>query len=129
MITGHVNHTLFWENLAPAGSSSTGAPTGDLAAAIDNAFGSFDAFKTQFNAQTAAVQGSGWGWLGYNKATGKVEIATCGNQDPLSTTGLSVAQCTVRIPPSRKLLFGVRLLLLLFPKSTQQHFIKLNDIW
>lgn len=84
---GHVNHTLFWENLAPASSNRTGPPTGELADAINQAFGSFEDFKTKFNAQTAAVQGSGWGWLGYNKTTGGVEIATCANQDPLSTTG------------------------------------------
>ena len=47
-----------------------------------------DAFKEKFNAATAAVQGSGWGWLGYNKETGCLEIATCCNQDPLSTKGL-----------------------------------------
>ncbi len=40
------------------------------------------------NTQTAAVQGSGWGWLGYNPATGRVQIATLANQDPLSTVGL-----------------------------------------
>eukprot|EP00750_Incisomonas_marina_P005629 INCI14055.3.p1 GENE.INCI14055.3~~INCI14055.3.p1 ORF type:complete len:226 (+),score=49.21 INCI14055.3:345-1022(+) len=85
---GHVNHSLFWENLAPADSDRTGEPTGELADAINAAFGSFDKFKTTFNAKTAAVQGSGWGWLGYNKETGGVQIATCANQDPLSTTGL-----------------------------------------
>ena len=69
-------------------SGRTGAPSGDLAASIDETFGSFDDFKAKFNAQTAAVQGSGWGWLGYNKATDKLQIATCANQDPLSTTGL-----------------------------------------
>ena len=87
IIVGHVNHSLFWENLAPADSDRTGEPTGELADAINAAFGSFDKFKTTFNAKTAAVQGSGWGWLGYNKETGGVQIATCANQDPLSTTG------------------------------------------
>eukprot|EP00591_Stephanopyxis_turris_P001096 CAMPEP_0195522388 /NCGR_PEP_ID=MMETSP0794_2-20130614/20531_1 /TAXON_ID=515487 /ORGANISM="Stephanopyxis turris, Strain CCMP 815" /LENGTH=221 /DNA_ID=CAMNT_0040652139 /DNA_START=59 /DNA_END=724 /DNA_ORIENTATION=- len=85
---GHVNHTLFWKNLAPSSCERTGPPTGDLADAINEAFGSFDEFKAKFNAQTAAVQGSGWGWLGYNKESGKVQIATLSNQDPLSTTGL-----------------------------------------
>ncbi len=61
---------------------------GELAAAINAQFGSFDAFCTKFSAQTAAVQGSGWGWLGLNKETGKVAIATTANQDPLSTVGL-----------------------------------------
>ena len=85
---GHVNHSIFWTNLAPAGNGGGGEPTGELATAIDSAFGSFEAFKTKFSATTAAVQGSGWGWLGYDAASGKVVIQTCANQDPLSTTGL-----------------------------------------
>lgn len=84
---GHINHTLFWENLCPSSESSP--PTGDLAAAIDAAFGSFDDMKSKMSAQTIAVQGSGWGWLGYNKSSSSLEIATCANQDPLeATTGL-----------------------------------------
>mmetsp|Transcript_29981 Transcript_29981/g.59549 ORF Transcript_29981/g.59549 Transcript_29981/m.59549 type:complete len:221 (-) Transcript_29981:70-732(-) len=84
---GHINHTLFWENLCPAAESNP--PTGDLAAAIDAAFGSFDAMKAEMSAKSVAVQGSGWGWLGYNKSSGSLEIATCANQDPLeATTGL-----------------------------------------
>mmetsp|Transcript_20762 Transcript_20762/g.43300 ORF Transcript_20762/g.43300 Transcript_20762/m.43300 type:complete len:221 (+) Transcript_20762:39-701(+) len=84
---GHINHTLFWENLCPAAESKP--PTGDLAAAIDAAFGSFDAMKAEMSAKSVAVQGSGWGWLGYNKSSGSLEIATCANQDPLeATTGL-----------------------------------------
>ncbi|GMH67052.1 hypothetical protein TrST_g523 [Triparma strigata] len=84
---GHINHTLFWENLCPASESSP--PTGALAAAIEADFGSFDAMKSQMSAQTVAVQGSGWGWLGYNPSSGSLEIATCSNQDPLAaTTGL-----------------------------------------
>ena len=47
------------------------------------------AFKAEFNAKTIAVQGSGWGWLGYNKAADRLEIATTGNQDPCVTTGLT----------------------------------------
>jgi len=85
---GHVNHALFWENLAPAGNGGGGAPSGALAAAIDAEFGSFEAFKETFSAQTAAVQGSGWGWLGYDASAGRVVIATCANQDPLSSKGL-----------------------------------------
>jgi len=82
---GHINHSIFWTNMAPPSAGGGGEPTGDLAAAITESFGSFDAFKTQFAAQSVAVQGSGWGWLGLNKATGKLEIATCANQDPLTT--------------------------------------------
>ncbi len=59
---------------------------GDLADAISVQFGSFENMKTQLSAATTAVQGSGWGWLGYNKALHKLQIATCANQDPLEAT-------------------------------------------
>ena len=83
---GHLNHSIFWQNLCPGGS---GDPSGPLADAINRDFGSFEAMKEKLSASTVAVQGSGWGWLGYNKANGKLQIATCANQDPLeATTGL-----------------------------------------
>ncbi|XP_063611591.1 superoxide dismutase [Mn], mitochondrial-like [Penaeus indicus] len=82
---GHINHTIFWQNLSPDG----GEPEGDLLAAINKDFGSVDAMKAQLSAATVAVQGSGWGWLGFNKQKGSLQIATCANQDPLeATTGL-----------------------------------------
>ncbi|XP_042205533.1 superoxide dismutase [Mn], mitochondrial-like [Homarus americanus] len=82
---GHINHTIFWKNLSPDG----GEPEGELLAAINRDFGSLDALKSQLSAATVAVQGSGWGWLGYNKQKGALQIATCPNQDPLeATTGL-----------------------------------------
>lgn len=84
---GHVNHSIFWTNLTPAAQAS-GAPSGDLAAAIKSEFGQFDAFIEKFSAKTVAIQGSGWGWLGYHKASSKLVIATCANQDPLSTLDL-----------------------------------------
>jgi superoxide dismutase, Fe-Mn family len=59
-LSGHVLHTLFWKNLSPDGGDK---PTGELAAAIDEFFGSFDKFKTQLTQATATVQGSGWGAL------------------------------------------------------------------
>ncbi|MEX1012979.1 MAG: Fe-Mn family superoxide dismutase [Waddliaceae bacterium] len=85
---GHINHSLFWENLAPESEDGGVAPTGDLAKAIDETFGSLDQFISKFNDVTAPVQGSGWGWLGYNKEKKRIEIATCQNQDPLAVTGL-----------------------------------------
>ena len=60
-----------------------GEPEGALAEAIRRDFGSFDAFKTKMSQATVAVQGSGWGWLGYNKEANRLQIATCANQDPL----------------------------------------------
>ncbi|HTK16315.1 MAG TPA: superoxide dismutase [Acidimicrobiia bacterium] len=59
-LSGHVLHTLFWKNLTPGG---TDRPGGDLAAAIDEHFGSFDAFHNQLSKSAASVQGSGWGAL------------------------------------------------------------------
>jgi Fe-Mn family superoxide dismutase len=55
---------------------------------IERDFGSLDALQTKFSASTVAVQGSGWGWLGYDKVTGKLAIATTANQDPCVTAGL-----------------------------------------
>lgn len=82
---GHVNHSIFWQNMAPNGAGGGGEPTGALKEAIDGSFGSFDNFKTTFATKSAAVQGSGWGWLGYNKDNKSVEIVTMANQDPLTT--------------------------------------------
>ncbi|KAK2706186.1 hypothetical protein QYM36_016279 [Artemia franciscana] len=83
---GHLNHSIFWQNLSPNGG---GEPTGALAEQIKMDFGSFENFKTKMAATTVAIQGSGWGWLGYNKTTKSLNIAACGNQDPLEpTTGL-----------------------------------------
>jgi len=84
---GHINHSIFWKNLAPKGKS--GEPTGELKTAIDRDFGSLDNLKNQMSTSSVAVQGSGWGWLGYNKQTKRLQLATCANQDPLEpTTGL-----------------------------------------
>ncbi|KAF9222803.1 manganese-superoxide dismutase precursor [Gyrodon lividus] len=86
---GHINHSLFWKNLAPASSEGKGnggvLKSGPLKDAIDSAFGSLENLKKEFNAATAAIQGSGWGWLGLNPSTKCLEIATTANQDPLLT--------------------------------------------
>ncbi|HHL0331069.1 superoxide dismutase [Listeria monocytogenes] len=77
---GHANHTLFWSILSPNGG---GAPTGNLKAAIESEFGTFDEFKEKFNAAAAARFGSGWAWVVVND--GKLEIVSTANQDsPLS---------------------------------------------
>ncbi|OBG58298.1 MULTISPECIES: superoxide dismutase [Mycobacterium] len=60
---GHVNHSIWWKNLSPDGGDK---PTGELAAAIDDAFGSFDKFRAQFSAAANGLQGSGWAVLGYD---------------------------------------------------------------
>jgi len=77
---GHYNHTLFWESMSPDGG---GAPDGELAAAIDSAFGSFDDFKEQFEAAGVGQFGSGWAWLVLDGGT--LAITSTPNQDnPLS---------------------------------------------
>ena len=84
---GHINHTLFWENLCGKGDSEL--KDGPLKTAIEAAFGDADSMKQDLSAMSVGVQGSGWGWLGYNAKTGKIECATRANQDPLqATTGL-----------------------------------------
>lgn len=80
---GHLNHSIFWQNLKPKGG---GEPSGALADAIKKDFGSFDNMKKLLSASTVGVQGSGWGWLGYNKTAKRLEITTCANQDPLEAT-------------------------------------------
>ncbi|TGZ77335.1 Mn superoxide dismutase SodB [Ascodesmis nigricans] len=80
---GHLNHTLFWENLAPKSQGGGSPPTGKLATDIDATFGGFDAFKKTFNTALAGIQGSGWSWLVKNKETGGLEIISLPNQDPV----------------------------------------------
>lgn len=83
---GHVNHSIFWTNLVPKKQAT--ALQGPLLDAINRRFGSQQNFIDLFSTQTVAIQGSGWGWLGYCKKKKDLEIATCANQDPLSTQGL-----------------------------------------
>jgi Fe-Mn family superoxide dismutase len=84
---GHVNHSIFWTNLAPQGKGGGELPTGQLMDAIQEEFGSLQNFIDKFSAMTTAIQGSGWGWLGFDKTTGHLRMTTCSNQDPLSLTG------------------------------------------
>ncbi len=74
---GHANHSLFWTVMSPNGG---GAPSGDLAAAIDAAFGSFDAFKDAFSQAAATRFGSGWAWLVVD-GFGKLKVYSTPNQD------------------------------------------------
>ncbi|MFO0975707.1 MAG: superoxide dismutase [Planctomycetaceae bacterium] len=78
---GHYNHSLFWTILAP---NAGGAPTGEIAAAINAAFGTFDHFKEQFNKAATTRFGSGWAWLSV-RADGTLVVESTANQDtPLS---------------------------------------------
>ena len=73
---GHINHSMFWQIMGPG---KGGAPVGNLASAINGAFGGFDAFKEKFNAAAAGRFGSGWAWL--LKTASGVEITSTANQD------------------------------------------------
>lgn len=79
---GHLNHSLFWESMGPDGG---GAPGGELADAIDAKFGSFDAFKEQFEAAGVNRFGSGWAWLVIDG--GELAITSTANQDNPLTDG------------------------------------------
>lgn len=74
---GHYNHSLFWTILSPDGG---GKPSGELAAAIDKAYGSFDSFKEEFNNAAATRFGSGWAWLIVD-SSGALKITSTPNQD------------------------------------------------
>jgi Fe-Mn family superoxide dismutase len=74
---GHFNHTLYWSTMSPNGG---GAPSGELAKAIDAAFGSFDEFKKKFAEAGMTRFGSGWSWLSV-AADGKLQVSSTPNQD------------------------------------------------
>lgn len=80
---GHINHSLFWKNLAPTSQGGGQLDSGELRSAIDRDFGGLEELKSKFNAALAGIQGSGWGWLGYNAQNGRLDIITTANQDPL----------------------------------------------
>lgn len=74
---GFANHSLFWTVMAP---NAGGAPSGELAAAINSAFGSFDEFKSQFSAAAGGRFGSGWAWL-VVESDGSLSVTSTPNQD------------------------------------------------
>ncbi|KAF9531278.1 manganese superoxide dismutase [Crepidotus variabilis] len=86
---GHINHSLFWKNLAPSAAANKGTggtlKDGALKKAINETYGSLDNLQKEFNTATAGIQGSGWGWLGLDPKTKRLEIVTTANQDPLLT--------------------------------------------
>ena len=82
---GYDNHKLFWNSMKQNGGCE---PTGAIADAINESFGSFAEFKELFSSKTAPIQGSGWGWLVYNPSSGKVEYKAMPNQTSPRTEGL-----------------------------------------
>src|SRR5215510_13112924 len=74
---GHANHDMFWKIMGPNGG---GAPSGDIASAINSTFGSFDSFKEKMNAAGTGRFGSGWAWL-VKSSDGKLDVVSTANQD------------------------------------------------
>ncbi len=81
---GHINHSMFWQIMGP---NAGGAPSGALASAIDQAFGSFEQFKTAFNDAGVKRFGSGWAWLVLDQS-GKLQVTSTANQDSPLMDGL-----------------------------------------
>jgi len=90
---GHLNHSLFWENLAPKRDVGGEPPSGALAKAIDGAYGSLDEMKKKFNAALAGIQGSGWAWLVKDTQTGGIGIKTYAvrRADPIQLRSIFVS--------------------------------------
>lgn len=82
---GYANHNLFWKILSP---DSTGKPEGELASAIENAFGSFEKFKEEFGNAAATRFGSGWAWLSVD-GSGNLKVHSTKNQDSPYMEGLT----------------------------------------
>ncbi|POS71049.1 superoxide dismutase (Mn), mitochondrial [Diaporthe helianthi] len=93
---GHINHSLFWQNLAPASTPEASRPdesAPSLVAEITQAWGSMDAFRQAFSARLLAIQGSGWGWLVKGAGSGDkkaLQIITTKDQDPVPSTFVPV---------------------------------------
>ena len=85
---GNINHSIFWTNLSPVNKEGGKPPEGALAQAINQEFGSLQTLIDQLSALSVGIQGSGWGWLGFDKAHNRLVLASCDNQDPLVTKGL-----------------------------------------
>ena len=89
-LSGHVNHTVFWQNMHPDGG---GQPEGELANALDDHFGGFDQFKSDFSAAAKNVEGSGWGMLVYDHIADEPLVVAAENhqnQHPQGATPLLV---------------------------------------
>jgi Fe-Mn family superoxide dismutase len=86
---GHINHSIFWTNLAPIGKGGGEMPKEELAKIIVRDFGSLDGLIEKMSTTANGVQGSGWAWLGYCKKEKRLHVTSCPNQDPLSITGFT----------------------------------------
>jgi Fe-Mn family superoxide dismutase len=90
---GHLNHTFFWDSLAPVSAGGGKMPQGELVTLIEKEFGSLEVLIEKMSAKTVAVQGSGWGWLGYCAENESLVLTTTLNQDLLEAQGLLPLLC------------------------------------
>lgn len=89
------NHTFYWKGMAPASRGGGGEPSGELAGAIERAFGSFDEFKQRFSGSATGLFGSGWAWL-VQTGQGRLEIVETRNADnPLTEGHKPILVCDV----------------------------------
>ncbi|KAK4483065.1 hypothetical protein RD792_010241 [Penstemon davidsonii] len=84
---GHINHSIFWKNLAPVNEGGGDPPKGSLSNAIEKQFGSLEVLVQKINSEGAALQGSGWVWLALDKEFKRLLVETTANQDPIVTKG------------------------------------------
>ena len=86
---GHLNHSIFWQNLIPASKGGGHLADGELKNAITAQYGNLEGLKNAISTVSVGVQGSGWGWLGFDKTNNRLVVTSTANQDPLqATTGL-----------------------------------------
>jgi len=91
---GHINHSIFWQILAPINKGGGQVDkNSEIYKAIERGFDSFEHFQETLNTHTTAVQGSGWGWLGYNKQTKNLIVEGCFNHDLLSARDIFPIFC------------------------------------
>ena len=86
--SGHLLHSIFWPNMAPAGQGGGGEPEGELAEQIAQDFGSFAAFQAHFSAAAKAVEGSGWGLLVWEPNAGQLEVLQAEKHHNLTQWGV-----------------------------------------
>ncbi|CAE6447914.1 unnamed protein product [Rhizoctonia solani] len=81
---GHINHSLFWKNLAPENSEETKlTKNGPLEMLINDTWGEMGAFQNEFNTASLEIEGAGWCWLAYHPSVKRLEVITTPNQDPV----------------------------------------------
>mgnify|MGYP000927363818 CR=1 FL=1 len=88
---GHINHSIYWENLAPIGQGGGEYPpeTSPFSQQVEKQFHSFDNLIDELTKRTVPIQGSGWGWLGYDNAARALRILEMPNQEMLAPIGLT----------------------------------------